>query len=98
MRGRLWRKARADLPEDERVQLVSDLMRARRQVGAAVRANELQALCQARQAVDAAKHGLGERGPVWWSDGAPDYNRRMARNTPYAHWYAALEATKLDLK
>jgi hypothetical protein len=40
--------------------------------------------------VDAAKTALGERGPVWWSDGAPDQNRRMARNTPYADWYAAL--------
>jgi hypothetical protein len=39
--------------------------------------------------VQAAKEGLGERGPVWWDDGAPDYNRRMARNTPYAAWYAA---------
>jgi hypothetical protein len=34
---------------------------------------------------------LGERGPVWWTDGAPDFNRRMARNTPYADWFAALE-------
>jgi len=42
--------------------------------------------------VDAAKVGLGERGPVWWKDGAPDFNRRMARNTPYAAWYAELEA------
>lgn len=25
-----------------------------------------------RARVDAAKHGLGERGPVWWDDGAPD--------------------------
>jgi hypothetical protein len=39
--------------------------------------------------VDAAKRALGERGPVWWTDGAPDYNRRMARNTPYASWFAA---------
>jgi hypothetical protein len=44
----------------------------------------------ARQAVDAAKRGLGERGPLWWNDGAPDYNRRMVRNTPYAGWYVAL--------
>jgi hypothetical protein len=24
---------------------------------------------------------LGERGPVWWGDGAPDLNRHMARNS-----------------
>ena len=44
------------------------------------------ALAAARGAVDAAKVALGERGPVWWGDGAPDYNRRMARGTPYADW------------
>ena len=27
---------------------------------------------------------LGERGPVWWTDGAPDLNRQMARNTALA--------------
>ena len=97
VRGRLWRKANPDLREEKRIRWVSDLMRARRQVGAALRAKELQTLLQARQAVDAAKRGLGERGPVWWSDGAPDYNRRMARNTPYAQWYAALEAAGLNL-
>lgn len=44
-------------------------------------------LAAARARVDAAKHGLGERGPPWWSDGAPDYNRRMVANTPYAAWF-----------
>ena len=44
----------------------------------------------ARAAVDAAKRALGERGPVWWTDGAPDFNRKLVANTPYAQWYAAL--------
>ena len=35
---------------------------------------------------------LGERGPVWWTDGAPDYHRVLVRNSPYAGWHAALEA------
>ena len=47
-------------------------------------------MTEARAAVDHAKRALGERGPVWWTDGAPDLNRRMAANTPYAAWYAAL--------
>src|SRR5436305_14713863 len=34
------------------------------------------------------KRQLGERGPTWWEDGAPDFNRHLARNTPYADWYA----------
>ena len=27
---------------------------------------------------------------VWWHDGEPDYKRYMAKNTPYADWYASL--------
>jgi hypothetical protein len=27
---------------------------------------------------------------VWWTDGAPDFNRRLVANTPYENWYAAL--------
>ena len=54
--------------------------------------NDAVRLADARARVDAAKRGLGERGPPWWDDGAPDYNRRMARNTPYAAWFASLPA------
>ena len=42
-----------------------------------------------RAGVDAAKRALGERGPVWWDDGSPDWNRHLAKNTPYADWWAA---------
>ena len=42
----------------------------------------------ARADVDPAKVALGERGPVWWEDGAPDLNRHFAKNTPYAEWAA----------
>jgi hypothetical protein len=35
---------------------------------------------------------LGERGPVWWTDGAPDFNRKLVVNTPYADWYAGLSS------
>ena len=91
VRGRLWRRADPNLPESGREALVQALMRARRAVREAGRQGDAEALRAARRAVDEAKHGLGERGPVWWRDGAPDYNRHMARNTPYADWYAALE-------
>jgi hypothetical protein len=46
----------------------------------------------ARAAVDAAKVALGERGPVWWEDEAPDLNRHLAKNTPYAEWAAKRKA------
>ena len=45
---------------------------------------------EARRRVDAAKIALGERGPVWWTDESPDYNRRLAKNTPYAAWFEAV--------
>src|SRR5690348_2202672 len=91
VRGRLWRCANPALSAAERGRLVAALMAARRAVAAARRAGDAAGLAAARATVDAAKRGLGERGPVWWTDGAPDYNRRLARNTPYAEWYASLD-------
>ncbi len=88
--GRLWRTSNPHLAPEERQRLVNQLMTARRQVGAAVKAGDKDAERGARAAVDQAKRALGERGPVWWDDGAPDFNRRMAANTPYAAWFAAL--------
>lgn len=90
VKGRLWRTSNPDLAPDVRQDLVNQLMRARRAVGLALKAGDAAAERSARDAVDAAKHGLGERGPVWWTDGAPDMNRKMVASTPYAEWYAAL--------
>lgn len=90
VKGRLWRRSDPSLAPGVRQELVDRLMRARRQVGTAKRAGDAAAERVARAAVDGAKHALGERGPVWWTDGAPDYNRRLVKNTPYAPWYAAL--------
>ena len=59
-------------------------MHARRDVGTAMRSDDVMAEKAARQRVHAAKLALGERGPVWWDDGAPDYNRHLVENTPYA--------------
>ena len=92
VKGRLWRTSNPDLAPDARQALVDALMRARRQVGLAKKAGDAAAERAARADVDTAKRGLGERGPVWWTDGAPDYNRRMAVNTPYADWFTALPA------
>ncbi|HAC66847.1 MAG TPA: hypothetical protein DCP19_02585 [Pseudomonas sp.] len=92
VRGRLWRCTDPSLPAERRETLTHQLMDARCQVGTAKRQGDDAALRQARAAVDEAKRALGERGPVWWTDGAPDYNRRMAKNTPYADWYQQLPA------
>ena len=81
--GVLWRATDPGLPEAERQRLVNDLMDARRAVGAAKRAGDDEAEKAARGKVDAAKVALGERGPVWWNDGAPDFTRKKIENTPY---------------
>ncbi len=90
VRGRLWRMSNPNLSEKERTRLVSDLMAARRAVRMAREEKNAAAMRRSRAAVDRAKRGLGERGPGWWSDGAPDLNRRMAVNTDYADWFRAL--------
>jgi len=87
VRGRLWRMANPRLDEAVRAGLVAELMAARRAVGMARKAGDGAAEKAARARVDAAKRALGERGPPWWGDGAPDFNRHMVRNTPYADWY-----------
>lgn len=91
VRGRLWRATNPTLGLQERDQLTDKLMQARRAVAAALKSNNPHELKEARRQVDETKRGLGERGPVWWSDGAPDLNRHMARNTSYADWYASTE-------
>lgn len=92
VRGRLWRTANPHLPPQACQALVDQLMAARRAVRAALKAADAEQLAAARRQVQTAKVGLGERGPVWWTDGAPDLNRHMARNTPYAAWFAQIKA------
>lgn len=84
VRGRLWRLSNPFLDPTTHERLVRDLMNARRAVKAATNQKERKT---ARLCADAAKRALGERGAVWWSDGAPDYNHRLAVDTPYACWY-----------
>jgi len=93
IRGRLWRLANPKLSDVDRERYVSTLMTARRAIAAAKRAGDATGEEAAHAVVDRAKRALGERGPVWWTDGAPDYNRKMVRNTPYADWYSEAQAT-----
>lgn len=89
VRGRLWRCSDPRLDPAERQRLTAVLMNARRAKKAAMKAGDEAAREQARAAVEAAKVALGERGPVWWTDGSPDLNRHLAKNTPYREWAAA---------
>ena len=98
MRGRLWRTANPALDEAERDRLVHLLMDARRAIGRAKRQGDTAAERAARAQVQRAKVALGERGPVWWDDGAPDDNRAWSTRAtpPWFHqverWQAAIEA------
>lgn len=91
VRGRLWRCSDPSLSKTRRDELVAKLMQARRDVRDAKARSDDAALADARRRVHATKEALGERGAPWWSDGAPDFNRRLATNTPYRAWYESLD-------
>ena len=89
IRGRLWRLSNPFLDPVEHKRLVSELMDARRAVQ---HASDPRERIAARSRVDRAKRALGERGDVWWNDGAPDYNRQRVCDTPYSEWFSSLQA------
>lgn len=93
VKGRLWRCSNPAFDEDERQRLVNELTDARRAMKAAKASGGASEMKTARASVQAAKVALGERGAVWWEDGAPDLNRHMVENTPYAGWYQRLQNT-----
>lgn len=66
--GRRWRATNPNLDPDVRQQLVNDLMTARRDVARAKRTGDKALEADARDRVQAAKEGLGERGKPWWED------------------------------
>lgn len=88
VRGRLWRCSNPALATEKRQRLTRELMKARRGVRDAGRAGDQDAMREARRRVHEAKVSLGERGAVWWNDGAPDFNRYLVKNTPYASWFS----------
>ena len=92
MRGRLWRATDPTLPEEDRQRLVAQLMDARRDVGRALKTKDETLEKDARARVHRAKCSLGERGDVWWDDGAPDENRKLVKNSSYAEWWVAQTA------
>lgn len=84
VRGRLWRKSNPHLEPGLRATLVKVLMAARRDVGQAKKVGDVAREKAARANVNRAKIALGERGPVWWTDGADDLNQHEVVNTAYA--------------
>ena len=80
--GRRWRATDPELPADVATVLRTQLMSARRAVGAALRAGDEDAEKAARARVQVAKVALGERGTPWWEQTSEE---RRAR------WEAGLE-------
>jgi hypothetical protein len=82
-RGRLWRRTDPRLPDSDRRAAIKSLMQAR----LALRSNDSP---DARARIDAAKRALGETGPVWWQDGAPDETDQPPEASSYADWWRSL--------
>lgn len=89
---KLWRATDPSLDDTTRRAAIKRLIQARRAVFLAQKTGDETALDEARAAVDKAKRDLGERGPVWWDDGAPDEGGRHPKDSGYAAWWAGLEA------
>lgn len=90
VKGQLWRCSNPSLSEDVRHHRVDELMTARRKITAAKASGDAEQMMEAMAFVQATKVALGERGPVWWDDGSPDFNRYKVANKPYADWYLSL--------
>lgn len=85
---RLWRASNPKLDAHVRQHAIDQLMAARRAIsGSAISPEKM---IEAREQVQQAKQALGERGPVWWTDGAPDLNRHLVKNTPYQKWWLSI--------
>lgn len=94
VKGQLWRCTNPSLPEGIRQCLINDLMTGRRAVKTAKASGDPERVLEARARVHEAKVALGERGPVWWDDGSPDYNQHQVVNTPYADWYQQWQSSE----
>ena len=92
IQGRLWRAANPSLPAEAKVRHMRELLNGRRALKAAKMAGDEDAIAAARKIIAGAQVGLGERGKVWWKDGAPDFNRTLAKNSPYADWFCAVDS------
>jgi len=75
-RGVLKRCTNPSLDDSTRRQAVKKLMQAR--------------MAKDSEGVLSAKITLGEAGPVWWEDDAPDYSGQHPLETPYEEWWNLL--------
>jgi hypothetical protein len=91
IQGRLWRAPNPTLSAELKVRYTRELLNGRRAMKAAKVTGDEEAIASARRLVRRAQEALGERGAVWWTDGQPDFNRRLAKLSPYADWFARMD-------
>ena len=91
IQGRLWRAPNPTLPAEAKVRHMRDLLNGRRALKTAKATADEAAITAARRLIAGAQVGLGERGKVWWKDGAPDFNRTQVKHSPYADWFASVD-------
>ncbi len=89
IRQRLFRAGDPSLPVSARRAYVNRLEMAQQEARQAHEGRDPVALRRAQLAADDARAQLGERGPVWWDDGAPDLSWCRVASSPYASWHAA---------
>ena len=66
VKGRRWRRTDPELDSEVVEELKSHLGKGRNDVRAAKKSGAEGELRAARDRVNTAKHGLGERGDYWW--------------------------------
>ncbi|WP_353650883.1 hypothetical protein ABLG96_08310 [Nakamurella sp. A5-74] len=76
IKGRRWRATDPELPTDVDEVLRHELMRARRAVGTALKADDAAAEKAARARVQRTKVALGERGTPWWEQSTDERRER----------------------
>ncbi|WP_152345891.1 biopolymer transporter Tol [Brevibacterium sp. CFH 10365] len=76
VKGRRWRRTDPALEPSVIEELKSHLGAARNAVKQAKKRDDENDLSEARQRVNVAKHGLGERGEYWWEMMVEDRRRR----------------------
>ena len=80
--GRKWRATDPEIPESVAAVLRSELMSARRAVGAALKAADPVAEGAARGRVQRTKVALGERGTPWWEQSLTERRTRWEAGLP----------------
>ena len=85
VRGNLCRRSNPGLTPDQRAALVARLRDAEQRIQ--TNTDNYLAVREAKTIAARTLVELGERGPVWWRDGAPDLHGQPIKQSPYGKWW-----------